>query len=109
MTKKIVFLVGAVVVVFVAIAVYAATNTGQTLTKDASITKVEVTSTEACSQDSRKDCDGNCENCDGNCQNWDNCDRPCKGHGEGQGREFGKCGGGRMPIIGHLKAENRHI
>ena len=98
MTKKaIAFLVGGFVLAFVAVAVYAAANTGQTLTKDASITKVEVTSTEACSQDCRKDCDGNCENCDGNCQNcdnWDNCDRPCKGHGEGQGCEFGKCGGG---------------
>lgn len=100
--KTIVFLVG--VVVFVAIAVYAANDTGQTLTNDTSITNAEVTNTEACSQDCdkdcNKDCNGDCEscnNCDGNCENCDNCndcDRPCKGHGEGQGHKFGKCGGG---------------
>ncbi len=101
MTKKtIVFLGSVVVFVFVAIAVYAATDTSQTPTNDTSITNAEVTNTEACSQDCGKDCDGDCENCDNcdgnceNCDNWDDCDRPCKVHGEGQGHKFGKCGGG---------------
>lgn len=97
MTKKtIVFLVGVIVFAFVAMAVYAATNTGVTLTKDTSITNAEVTNVEACGQYCGKDCDGNCENCvdcDGNCENcdnWDNCDKRSKC----QGYKFSKCGGG---------------
>jgi len=98
--KTIVFLVGGVVLAFVAVAVYAATTTSQTLTNGTSVTNAEVTNVEACGQYCGKDCNGDCEscdNCDGNCQNcdnWDNCDRPCKGRSEGQGHEFGKCGGG---------------
>ncbi len=98
MTKKtVVLLVGAVLFAFVGIAVYAATDTSQTPTNDTSITNAEVTNVEACGQYCGRDCDKDCDDCDGNCENcanWDNCDRPCKGHGEGQGHKFGKCGGG---------------
>ena len=90
MTKKtIVFLVGAVVFAFVAIAVYASTDTSQTPTNDTSITNAEV-----CSQDCGKDCE-RCEDCDGNCEDCDGCDKPCEGHGDkcGGHGDGGKCGG----------------
>ena len=89
--KTIVFLVGAVLFALVGITVYAATDIGQAPTNDTSITNAEVTNTEVCSQDCDKDCNRDCEKCegcDGNCDNWDDCDRPCKGHGEGR-----MCGG----------------
>lgn len=75
MTKKtIVFLVGVVVFVFVAMAVYAATDTGQNLTNDNSITNVEVTNTEAYSQDERDKC---CPDERDKCCPAECCDEAC--------------------------------
>jgi len=54
--KTIVFLVGAVVFVFVGITVYAASYTGQTLTNDTSITNTEVANTKVYSPDERDEC-----------------------------------------------------
>ena len=90
MTKKtVVVLVGLVVLAFVTVAVYAATYTGVTLTKDTSITNAEVTIVEACGQYCGRDCDKDCDDCDGNCESCANCDK----RGKCQGYKFGKCGG----------------
>ncbi|MGD8787005.1 MAG: hypothetical protein PVJ60_06245 [Phycisphaerales bacterium] len=104
MTKKtVLFLVGAVLFTFVAIAVYAATDASQTVTNDTSITSAKVCSLDCCKDcDTCEDCDGNCEDCcrdcDGNCEDCENCDdcnKPCKGQGGkcGSRGDSNKCGG----------------
>lgn len=95
--KTIVFLVSVVVFACVAVVVYAANNTSQTLTNDTSITNAEVTKTEGCGQVCGKDCES-CEGCDGNCEDCDMpcCDMPCKDQGGRCGVHDGisaRCGG----------------
>lgn len=94
--KTVLFLGGVVVLTFLAIAVYAATDTGQTLTNDAGIANAEASS-QACG----RNCE-TCEDCDENCEECDDCVLDCKGHGEGrmysghgdgQGHKPGPCGG----------------
>ncbi len=95
--KTVACLAGVIVLAFVAVAVYATADTGQTLTNDTSIASAEGTKTEGSAQICVKDCqscegcDGDCENCegcDGNCEDCEKCEAACKGHGEGR-----MCGG----------------
>lgn len=102
MTKRIVLSIGIVaILVFAALAVYAANDANQTCTNNTTIT-----STKVCGQDCDKncesceDCDGNCENCegcDGNCEKSEDCVKPCKDDGDKCGAsvpvEAGRCGG----------------
>lgn len=95
--KTVAYLAGVIVLAFVAIAVYAAADTGVTPTNDASIANAEVAGTGVCCLDCDGDCE-NCEGCDGNCED---CDGDCRGHGEGRmcgghgdgDGNGGKCGG----------------
>ncbi len=101
MTRKaIVFLVGAVVFAFVGIAVYAAADTGQTLTNDTSIANAEVANTEVCCQDCCEDCCEDCckDCCEDCCEDCDGgCDKDCgpgndKGCGPGSNKGCGPGG-----------------
>ena len=83
MTKRTVLSIGIVaILVFAALAVYAATDANQ-----APANNTTITSAKACGQncgkncESCEDCDGNCENCEGcdkNCEECENCDGNCK-------------------------------
>ena len=114
MTKKaLILIVGVVAFTFVAMAVYAATDTSPTPMNNTSTIAAEVCSKD-CDKDCEKceDCDGNCENCDGDCENCNkdcsdnckksgSCDKSCKGNGSGwcgcQGEGSGTCQTSQKP------------
>ena len=100
--KALTLIIGVFALVFVAIAVYAATDTSPTLTNNTSITSDQVCG-KNCDKNCEdctckcKNCDGDCENCDkdccDNCKNTESCDKPCKGDG-------GVCGGCQGEVSG---------
>jgi len=94
--KTIVFLVSVVVFACLAVLVYAANNTSQTLTNGTSVTNAEVTNVQACGQYCGNDCKGDCESCEGCDGNCEDCDMPCKDQGGRCGIHdgiSGRCGG----------------